>query len=176
MSSLFGVCFADIYWAVGLIIACPAHHVKFGPFERWYPAGRPSWRCGRRYDFQRSIASDDALDRASSPGDGHRPDAAGCHPCAVRRYYGPAGAERASAMTKSACTQAQGEAKKRWDRLTDDDVLELDGRREVLIGKLQVRYCISHRDAERQVGDSRPGVPSWATPERALMLEGANVS
>ena len=37
--------------------------------------------------------------------------------------------------------------------MTDDDIRELDGRREVLIGKLQTRYAISYEDAERQVGD-----------------------
>ena len=40
-----------------------------------------------------------------------------------------------------------------WGKLTDNDIQELDGRREVLIGKLQTRYAISYKDAERQVGD-----------------------
>jgi len=50
-------------------------------------------------------------------------------------------------------SQAQGEAKARWGKLTDDDIQQLDGRREVLIGKLQIRYAISHEEAEREVGD-----------------------
>jgi len=37
--------------------------------------------------------------------------------------------------------------------LTDDDIQELNGRRDVLIAKLQIRYAISCEDAERQVGD-----------------------
>ena len=37
--------------------------------------------------------------------------------------------------------------------LSRTDIQELDGRREVLIGKLQTRYAISYEDAERQVGD-----------------------
>jgi uncharacterized protein YjbJ (UPF0337 family) len=41
----------------------------------------------------------------------------------------------------------------RWAKLTDDDLQEIDGRREVLIGKLQTRYAISYEEAERQVGD-----------------------
>jgi uncharacterized protein YjbJ (UPF0337 family) len=37
--------------------------------------------------------------------------------------------------------------------LTDNDMQEIDGRREVLIGKLQTRYAIGYQEAERQVGD-----------------------
>ena len=44
-------------------------------------------------------------------------------------------------------------AQERWGKLTDDDIREIDGRREVLIGKLQTRYAISYENAERQVGD-----------------------
>jgi uncharacterized protein YjbJ (UPF0337 family) len=62
-------------------------------------------------------------------------------------------ADRARAKTNGAWTQAQGEAKEKWGKLTDDDIRELDGRREVLIGMLQTRYAISYEDAERQVGD-----------------------
>jgi uncharacterized protein YjbJ (UPF0337 family) len=62
-------------------------------------------------------------------------------------------ADTARAKTKGAWIQAQGEAKEKWGKLTDDDIQEVDGRREVLIGKLQTRYAISYEDAERQVGD-----------------------
>jgi len=62
-------------------------------------------------------------------------------------------ADRAWAKSKGIWSQAQGETKATWDKLTDDDIQELDGRREVLIGKLQSRYAISYGDAERQVGD-----------------------
>ena len=62
-------------------------------------------------------------------------------------------ADRAWAKGKGIWTQAQGETKAKWGKLTDDDIQELDGRREVLIGKLQTRYAISYEDAERQVGD-----------------------
>jgi uncharacterized protein YjbJ (UPF0337 family) len=41
----------------------------------------------------------------------------------------------------------------KWSKLTDDDLQEIDGRREVLIGKLQTRYAISHEEAARQVRD-----------------------
>ena len=62
-------------------------------------------------------------------------------------------AAAAWARTKGAWTQAQVEARERWGKLTDDDIQELDGRREILIGKLRTRYAISYEDAERQVGD-----------------------
>ena len=44
-------------------------------------------------------------------------------------------------------------AQERWAKLTDDDLQQIDGRREVLIGKLQTRYAISREEAERQVRD-----------------------
>ena len=50
-------------------------------------------------------------------------------------------------------TQPLNEVQEKWDRLTDDDIQEIDGRREVLIVKLQARYTLSYEDAERQVGD-----------------------
>jgi len=62
-------------------------------------------------------------------------------------------AQRTSARSNGSWTQAQGEAKESWAKLTDDDIEELDGRREILIGKLQTRYAIGHEEAEHQVGD-----------------------
>lgn len=50
-------------------------------------------------------------------------------------------------------TQTKGEAKEQWGKLTDNDLQEIDGRREVLVGKLQTRYGISREEAERQVGN-----------------------
>jgi uncharacterized protein YjbJ (UPF0337 family) len=61
-------------------------------------------------------------------------------------------ADVALAKFKGAWTQTKGEAKEQWGKLTDDDIKEVDGRREVLVGKLQTRYAISHEEAERQVG------------------------
>jgi uncharacterized protein YjbJ (UPF0337 family) len=61
-------------------------------------------------------------------------------------------AETAWAKYKGAWTQTKGEVKEQWGKLTDDDLSEIDGRREVLIGKLQTRYAISYDEAERRVG------------------------
>jgi len=61
-------------------------------------------------------------------------------------------ATEAWAKIKGAWTQSKGAIKEQWGKLTDDDVQEIQGRREVLVGKLQTRYGISREDAERQVG------------------------
>jgi uncharacterized protein YjbJ (UPF0337 family) len=55
------------------------------------------------------------------------------------------------AKIQGAWTQSKGAVKEQWGKLTDNDV-EIDGRREVLVGKLQTRYGTSHEEAERQVG------------------------
>ena len=47
--------------------------------------------------------------------------------------------------------QFKGKAKEQWGKLTDDDIAQIDGRREKLIGKLQTRYAITHEEAELQV-------------------------
>lgn len=45
----------------------------------------------------------------------------------------------------------QGIAKANWGRLTDNDLTAIKGSRDLLIGKLQVRYGLSREDAEAQV-------------------------
>lgn len=42
--------------------------------------------------------------------------------------------------------------KQRWGRLTDADLTEVAGQREVLMGKIQQRYGVVKEEAERQVG------------------------
>ncbi len=61
-------------------------------------------------------------------------------------------ATEAWAKIKGAWTQSKGAVREQWGKLTNDDVQEIDGRREVLVGKLQTRYGMSHEEAERQVG------------------------
>jgi uncharacterized protein YjbJ (UPF0337 family) len=48
--------------------------------------------------------------------------------------------------------QTQGAVKEQWGKLTDDDLLAIEGRRDQLVGKIQARYGISREEAERQVG------------------------
>jgi uncharacterized protein YjbJ (UPF0337 family) len=41
--------------------------------------------------------------------------------------------------------------KEQWGKLTDDDLMEIQGRRDQLVGKIQMRYGISQEQAEAQV-------------------------
>ena len=64
----------------------------------------------------------------------------------------PLGATHAQTPTiKDEATVAWAKIRGAWTQ-TDNDVQEIDGRREVLVGKLQTRYGMSHEEAERQVG------------------------
>jgi uncharacterized protein YjbJ (UPF0337 family) len=55
------------------------------------------------------------------------------------------------AKFKGSWAQTQGAIKEQWGKLTDDDLLEIQGRREKLVGKIQTRYGIGHDQAEAQV-------------------------
>lgn len=55
------------------------------------------------------------------------------------------------AKIKGSWTQSKGAVKEQWGKLTDDDLMQIQGRREVLVGKIQTRYGISHEQAEAQV-------------------------
>lgn len=46
---------------------------------------------------------------------------------------------------------AKGKVKEQWGKLTDDDITMIEGRRDVLVGRLQERYGYSKTDAERHV-------------------------
>ena len=52
---------------------------------------------------------------------------------------------------KGSWTTTKGAVKEQWGKLTDDDLLEIEGRRDQLVGKIQTRYGISHEEAEAQV-------------------------
>jgi uncharacterized protein YjbJ (UPF0337 family) len=49
--------------------------------------------------------------------------------------------------------QVKGTLKSKWAKLTDDDVKNLSGKRELLVGKLQTRYGIMKDEAERQADE-----------------------
>jgi uncharacterized protein YjbJ (UPF0337 family) len=48
-------------------------------------------------------------------------------------------------------SQAKGELKSRWGRLTDDDLATIEGDRDKLVGKLQELYGMSKEEARKQV-------------------------
>jgi uncharacterized protein YjbJ (UPF0337 family) len=52
---------------------------------------------------------------------------------------------------KGSWNQTKGAIKEQWGKLTDDDLLEIEGRRDQLVGKIQTRYGITKEQAEAQV-------------------------
>jgi uncharacterized protein YjbJ (UPF0337 family) len=47
--------------------------------------------------------------------------------------------------------QFKGKIRQKWGQLTDDEIDEIAGNRDILIGKLQERYGIEQAEVERQV-------------------------
>ncbi len=54
-------------------------------------------------------------------------------------------------ILKGKWAQLKGHVKEQWGKLTDDEIDELDGRREQLVGKVQERYGIAREQAARDV-------------------------
>lgn len=52
---------------------------------------------------------------------------------------------------KGSWNQTKGAVKEQWGKLTDDDLLAIEGRRDQLVGRIQTRYGISREEAEAQV-------------------------
>ncbi len=55
-----------------------------------------------------------------------------------------------SDIVKGKWNELKGTVKQKWGDLTDDDLLEIEGNRERLVGKLQQRYGRSREDAETE--------------------------
>lgn len=49
--------------------------------------------------------------------------------------------------------QLTGQVKSTWGKLTDDDVKDISGKKDQLIGKLQERYGVLKAEAEKQVNE-----------------------
>ena len=47
--------------------------------------------------------------------------------------------------------QMKGKVKEQWGKLTDDELDQIEGRRDQLIGKVQKAYGVTEEEAERQV-------------------------
>jgi uncharacterized protein YjbJ (UPF0337 family) len=54
-------------------------------------------------------------------------------------------------VLKGKWKQVRGEAKKWWGELTDDELDQIDGERDKLVGKVQERYGRSKEEAEAEV-------------------------
>lgn len=47
--------------------------------------------------------------------------------------------------------ELKGSVKKRWGKLTDDDIAEINGSREKLAGRIQSAYGLAKDEAEKQL-------------------------
>ncbi|MBA3602941.1 MAG: CsbD family protein [Parachlamydiaceae bacterium] len=47
--------------------------------------------------------------------------------------------------------EVKGKIKEKWGKLTDDDLTEIDGKKEALLGKLQSRYGYAKERAEKEL-------------------------
>lgn len=56
-------------------------------------------------------------------------------------------------ILKGKWKEMTGEVKRRWGKLTDDDMLEIKGNAEKLRGSLQKRYGYSKDEAQREWDD-----------------------
>lgn len=55
--------------------------------------------------------------------------------------------------------QLKGQVKSQWGKLTDDDVTNISGKKDQLIGRIQERYGILKDEAERQVDEWLAQIP-----------------
>lgn len=49
--------------------------------------------------------------------------------------------------------QLKGAARKQWGKLTDNDIDQVQGDYEKLVGKIQERYGVAREEAEKQFDD-----------------------
>ncbi len=47
--------------------------------------------------------------------------------------------------------QLQGKAKETWGKLTDDDIKQIEGKRDILAGKLQEKYGYTKERANQEI-------------------------
>ena len=47
--------------------------------------------------------------------------------------------------------QFKGEVQRRWGKLTDDEIDQIEGNRTILAGKIQEAYGVAKDEAEKQV-------------------------
>ncbi len=49
--------------------------------------------------------------------------------------------------------QFRGEVRKQWGKLTDDDMEQIRGERDKLVGRIQERYGVAQEEARRQLDE-----------------------
>jgi len=68
--------------------------------------------------------------------------------------------------------QFKGKVRTQWGKLTDNDLEQIAGRQQQLVGKLQELYGIERAEAERQLTQFLDSLPEM-TPERERRPVGA---
>lgn len=75
-------------------------------------------------------------------------------------------------------TQAKGEIRQRWGKLTDDDLEIVAGSKDKFVGRLQERYGIAKEDAQAQLDDwllkVSPSTDQRTTDQRARSKSAKN--
>ncbi len=56
-------------------------------------------------------------------------------------------------ILKGKWNQYKGEVKKKWGEFTDDEIDQLKGEKDIIIGKIQEKYGKSKEEAERDFND-----------------------
>ncbi len=51
-----------------------------------------------------------------------------------------------------------GYVREKWGELTDDEITEMNGEREKMVGQIQAKYGIAREEAEQQVDEWAEGV------------------
>jgi uncharacterized protein YjbJ (UPF0337 family) len=54
-------------------------------------------------------------------------------------------------IVKGKWKQFTGSAKAQWGKLTEDELQQIDGDREALVGKIQEKYGVARDEAEKEV-------------------------
>ncbi|MGM0415129.1 MAG: CsbD family protein [Bacillota bacterium] len=54
-------------------------------------------------------------------------------------------------ILKGKWNQLKGDVKNKWGKLTDDDLKQVEGNREKLIGKVQEKYGKDREEAKKEV-------------------------
>lgn len=62
-------------------------------------------------------------------------------------------------ILKGQWNQLKGQVRTRWGKFTDDDVAQIKGSRDILVGKIQEHYGRSREEAEEDY-------KSWAEAQR----------
>lgn len=57
----------------------------------------------------------------------------------------------AQASMKGNWHELKGNVKKQWGKLTDDDMAQINGNTEILVGKIMKAYAKSKEDAQKEV-------------------------